>query len=221
MPIYTRFKIYQFINHVTNKRYIGSTNNIIKRQQSHVNALLNNKHINKKLQHAFNKYGVESFSFQILDDIINHEELEQKERFWIDYYNSVKEGYNIFYPDKRRSGPGQTTEERKLKDREYKIKNKEKYKCTRKKWRQENLDKVKLSQKKWNNNNEECLNKMRERKNNNRNSRKQTDENYRLNINQRAKETREERMKDPIYKAKIQQQKKEYREKRKALLLEQ
>lgn len=42
---------------------------------------------------AFKKYGLENFSFEIIEEC-NPEELNKKEIFYIQYYNSYKFGYN-------------------------------------------------------------------------------------------------------------------------------
>jgi len=52
----------------SNKIYIGSTTmSFIKRYNHHFNQLENNKHKNSYLQNSYNKYGEESFEFDILE----------------------------------------------------------------------------------------------------------------------------------------------------------
>ena len=58
--------IYQIKNVVTGDYYIGSSNNLRQRICRHRRFLANNKHENKHLQHAYNKYGKESFEFKVL-----------------------------------------------------------------------------------------------------------------------------------------------------------
>ena len=43
---------------------------------------------------AIRKYGKDSFTLELIDTATTQEELNQKEQYWIKYYNSVKEGYN-------------------------------------------------------------------------------------------------------------------------------
>lgn len=77
--------------------YIGSSVNIYKRWSNHCWQLRNNKHSNRYLQNAWNKYGEQNFKFEILElcDPIKQFELEQ------DYLNKFKpfarlnNGYNI------------------------------------------------------------------------------------------------------------------------------
>lgn len=77
------------------KIYIGSANNIDKRWKRHVNDLKKNKHVNIHLQRAFDKYGIESFHFEIVE-LCNKEELLLKEQLYIDNFQPFNEnGFNI------------------------------------------------------------------------------------------------------------------------------
>lgn len=70
------------------KFYIGSSKNLKKRNYEHLYLLKRNKHFNRHLQFAFNKYGENSFKFSILAICENNKDflilLEQK---IIDSYN--------------------------------------------------------------------------------------------------------------------------------------
>ena len=86
--------IYKITNKINSKCYIGQTKNYTKRFSAHKNALRKNKHDNAHLQAAWNKYGEENFSF----DIIEHtEDYNNREKYYIAYYKSdnVEYGYNI------------------------------------------------------------------------------------------------------------------------------
>ena len=48
--------------------YIGSSINIYYRLKRHVSDLLKNKHANKYMQNAFNKYGRDSFMFEVIEE---------------------------------------------------------------------------------------------------------------------------------------------------------
>jgi group I intron endonuclease len=61
--------IYEIVNIVNNKRYIGSSINIRNRKNAHYNTLRKNKHPNPHLQKAFNKYGESNFCFNVLEDM--------------------------------------------------------------------------------------------------------------------------------------------------------
>lgn len=91
-----RAYIYYILNLKTNKRYIGSTKNAIKRKQYHWNDLNKNNHPNEHLQNSWNKYGKESFKFKIIEEC-NIENIEKREEFYCIKYKTFdnKYGYNI------------------------------------------------------------------------------------------------------------------------------
>lgn len=88
--------IYSITNKINNKRYIGLSVNIHNRWTQHKSDLKYDSHVNPHLQSAWNKYGEDSFEFEILE-ICSKEELEDKEIFWIDKFDSCNSGYNILY----------------------------------------------------------------------------------------------------------------------------
>ena len=61
--------VYKITNLVNGKVYIGSSVNIKSRKWKHFYSLSHNKHQNQHLQRAYNKYGKENFSFEILKHI--------------------------------------------------------------------------------------------------------------------------------------------------------
>lgn len=72
--------IYMIKNINNNKLYIGSSKNIAKRWERHKYDLNKNRHPNSHLQNAWNKYGKDSFIFEIVEkckeeDLIIREEL--------------------------------------------------------------------------------------------------------------------------------------------------
>lgn len=87
--------IYKIINLETGKYYVGSTKDFKKRKQSHFSRLKNNNHKNKHLQFSYNKYGIDSFKFEIVD-YVDKNLLLDVEQSYID--NSEKENiYNQTY----------------------------------------------------------------------------------------------------------------------------
>lgn len=88
--------IYKIENIKNNKIYIGSSINIDSREYKHFWMLNKNIHDNNYLQHSFNKFGKESFFFEILE-ICSFEELIEKENYYIKKYksNSPEFGYNL------------------------------------------------------------------------------------------------------------------------------
>jgi group I intron endonuclease len=84
--------IYSIINLINNKIYIGSAINFISRKKIHISFLRNNKHHSSKLQRAYNKYGEENFSFDLIEIVENKLDLIKREQVWIDFLNPE---YNI------------------------------------------------------------------------------------------------------------------------------
>jgi group I intron endonuclease len=95
--------IYRIYNTITKDCYIGQSKDIAKRIQEHKNLLQRNKHTYRNgqpslLQKAWNKYGQESFRFEIIDKC-SIEELDDAEQFWIQYFQcnraKTNNGYNL------------------------------------------------------------------------------------------------------------------------------
>lgn len=60
--------VYIILNKINKKYYIGGTINLYDRLKAHIRDLINNKHNNTYLQNSFNKYGIENFEFDILEE---------------------------------------------------------------------------------------------------------------------------------------------------------
>jgi group I intron endonuclease len=89
--------IYIWLNKINNKLYIGRTNNVYKRVYDEKNGFANNKHGNlKKLYNAVKKYGINNFEVYLVLRK-EKEKLPEIEHLLIDYYNSIKNGYNCCY----------------------------------------------------------------------------------------------------------------------------
>jgi group I intron endonuclease len=88
--------IYKILNVKDNKIYIGSSVNLKNREKKHFWMLRKNIHDNEYLQHSYNKYGKDTFLFDIIE-ICSYEELIVKENFYINKYNSnnLSFGYNL------------------------------------------------------------------------------------------------------------------------------
>ena len=91
----TKSGIYRIRNLVNGKVYIGSAVNIRHRWQLHIQQLRNNKHHSVKLQRAFNKYGEDNFTIEILEILEDRSLLLETEQKYMDKYNVVQEGYNV------------------------------------------------------------------------------------------------------------------------------
>lgn len=80
--------VYEIVNLVNGKRYIGQSKNLKKRQQGHFRSLRIGKHKNLKLQHAFDLHGEEAFEFRVLCYCDGSEELSKWECHWAKQYDS-------------------------------------------------------------------------------------------------------------------------------------
>ena len=80
--------IYKIICLSTGKFYVGSSIDVRKRWRQHLNKLRSNKHVNKKLQNAWNKYTEQNFLFEIVELILPPFLLE-REQYWIDKLRPV------------------------------------------------------------------------------------------------------------------------------------
>lgn len=79
--------IYQLLNLVNNKRYVGSAVNLKRRNKQHFSDLRKGKHHCIHLQNAFEKYGEENFIFEVLEIVEDKNNLLQWEQWFLDYYD--------------------------------------------------------------------------------------------------------------------------------------
>ena len=89
--------IYKITNTINNKCYIGQSINITARWQAHKNAVNSKTLYHYPLYRAFRKYGLENFTFTVIEEC-PVSQLNEKEIFWIQYYNSFldkNKGYNL------------------------------------------------------------------------------------------------------------------------------
>lgn len=87
--------IYKITNQINGKAYIGQAIDIASRwSKEKSRAFQPNSHdYNKTLSKAFRKYGIENFTFEILEEC-NKSLLNQKEVYYISYYDTYFNGYN-------------------------------------------------------------------------------------------------------------------------------
>lgn len=86
--------IYKITNIQNNKIYIGQTIRPIQnRFHRHMNDALNNI-LDTHFARAIRKYGKDNFIIEQIDQAQTQDELNKKEQYWIQYYNSVQNGYN-------------------------------------------------------------------------------------------------------------------------------
>ena len=90
--------IYKIENLINGKVYIGQSINIKERWNEHklINSRASKDALKKQkypLYLAFQKYGLENFSFEVLEEC-PREQLNEKEKYYIDLYSSYDYGYN-------------------------------------------------------------------------------------------------------------------------------
>ena len=86
--------IYSITNVENNKMYIGQSSNIEWRWKHHVSDLRYNRHHNKHLQSSWNKYGESAFIFNVIEEC-DTKELDTREIYWIETYDTYNSGYNL------------------------------------------------------------------------------------------------------------------------------
>lgn len=84
--------IYKIYNDINDKIYVGKTcSTIAERWSKHLYAYTR---YDWHLYRAMRKYGVENFHIEAIEECTN-ENLDEKEKYWIKYYNSFEKGYNM------------------------------------------------------------------------------------------------------------------------------
>ena len=87
--------IYKITNKKNSKAYIGQSENIEVRWKRHVQDSKNPNSVayNRGICRALRLHGIENFNFEILEECgVN--ELDEKEIYWIAYYDTYRHGYN-------------------------------------------------------------------------------------------------------------------------------
>lgn len=86
--------IYSITNILNGKRYIGQTYNFKYRWMRHRSCLKHGTEHNAHLQAAWSKYGADNFKFEIIERC-PFKDLDDREIYWINYYDSKNTGYNF------------------------------------------------------------------------------------------------------------------------------
>ena len=87
--------IYKIINVVNNKFYVGSAVNFTARKRKHWWALRSQRHANKHLQAAWNKYGEEYFKFLIVEELPEGANILAAENVWLKEHVGKDYCYNL------------------------------------------------------------------------------------------------------------------------------
>ena len=106
--------IYKIQNTENGRMYIGQSKDVRSRFNSHRLELCKNKHHNRYLQAAWNKYGASSFEFSLVEEC-PLEILDERETYWISKLNTHNDGYNLDFGGKGTRGYIHTPEQRQKK----------------------------------------------------------------------------------------------------------
>lgn len=89
--------IYKITNILTNKVYVGQTKKSITQRFSEHKHHAKVKDDKLYLHLAMNKYGIDNFKVELIEECDTKEKLNNREKYWIRYYKSNKKefGYNL------------------------------------------------------------------------------------------------------------------------------
>lgn len=88
--------IYKIVNVKNNKIYIGSARNLNKRWKRHICELNKKTHHNIILQNSWEKYGKDSFTFEVIEIVTDISLLMEREQYHINHFQPFGDkGYNI------------------------------------------------------------------------------------------------------------------------------
>ena len=140
--------VYKITNTVTGDFYIGSSNNVKRRWAQHKCPSYLNKHPNNQMYKDMRKYGIDSFDFQILEEL-EPDKLKKSEQKFIEMLKPIYNNYNAngLNIEKRKKYYQQYRERYNEKRKEYYQQNSKK----QKEYYQQNSKKRKEYQNKYNN----------------------------------------------------------------------
>lgn len=86
--------IYSITNKINNKKYIGKTCRSVEyRWKEHIRTARKNDEQHRTLYKAINKYGVENFIVETIEECASSL-VNEREQYWIKHYNTLHNGYN-------------------------------------------------------------------------------------------------------------------------------
>lgn len=83
--------IYKITNIINKKFYIGSAVDFKRRKTKHLYTLKHDQGVNRILQNAWNKYGENSFMFELIEEVLDKSKLIEREQHYLD---ALKPVYN-------------------------------------------------------------------------------------------------------------------------------
>ena len=86
--------IYKITNKINGKSYIGQTiQNVKERFYQHCATKCSQAILNMVIHKAINKYGKSNFTIEVIEEV-ESTNLNDREKYWIRYYDSYNSGYN-------------------------------------------------------------------------------------------------------------------------------
>ena len=86
--------IYKITNKINGKSYIGQTIQSVKeRFYRHCSTKCSQAILNMAIHKAINKYGKSNFTIEVIEEV-ESANLNDREKYWIKYYDSYNNGYN-------------------------------------------------------------------------------------------------------------------------------
>jgi group I intron endonuclease len=105
-----KWVIYKHTNKINGKSYIGQTRQKAKVRWQYGNGYSHNKYF----YNAIKKYGWDLFEHEIIEkDIFTQESANEREIYWIGYFDSFNNGYNLTKGGEGISGFKMTEEQKK------------------------------------------------------------------------------------------------------------
>lgn len=88
--------IYKATSKTTGKHYIGKYQHkkLSKRQGEHRRSAFN-QNSQTHFHRALRQYGLDDFEWSVIDTAFDHVELNDKERYWVAFYDTFRDGYNM------------------------------------------------------------------------------------------------------------------------------
>lgn len=107
-------KIYKITNLINSKVYIGQTTQSIQERWNKHCAKYNDQHFFMPIKQAIFKYGKENFKIEVIESC-SLDNLNEREIYWINYFDSYKHGYNCTLGGHGRVNLFSLTEDQELK----------------------------------------------------------------------------------------------------------
>jgi hypothetical protein len=87
--------IYKITNQMNQMCYIGQSTDLVKRWQQHIKRAIGAEPLtNNKLYPAMREFGIENFTFEVVDRC-EKDKLNEREQYWQEFYQAKTFGYSI------------------------------------------------------------------------------------------------------------------------------